>query len=101
MWQSSARFKQLKVKQPVRGPGHSNVTELAMKVGPWCAQMFISAIIAWPIKGEGVGGFPLPGTEYTGGPCLNWLEALDRTIECSHVTLHYPLYEDKTELKYI
>ena len=41
MRQSSTRFKQHKVKQPVEGPGHSNVavpvgevmsTELAMKV---------------------------------------------------------------------
>ena len=55
MWQSSARFKQHKVKQPVGGPGHCNVavpggevmsTELAMKVGPWCVLIFISAIIA-------------------------------------------------------
>ena len=55
MRQSSARFKQHKVKQPVEGPGHSNVavpgdevmsTELAMKVGSWCLQIFIRAINA-------------------------------------------------------
>ena len=42
-------------EQPVEGPGHSNVavpgvevisTELAMKVGSWGPQIFISALIA-------------------------------------------------------
>ena len=52
------------MKQPVGGPGHCNVvvpggevmsTELAMKVGPWCVLIFISAIIArlfYPVGGD-------------------------------------------------
>ena len=64
MRQSSARFKEHKVKQPVEGPEHSNVavpgvevmsTELAMKVGSWCLQIFISALIARPVLSNGRG----------------------------------------------
>ena len=50
MWQIAARFKQHKVKQPVEGPGHSNVavpggkvmsTEMSMKVGSQDVQKYL------------------------------------------------------------
>ena len=68
-----------KVKQPVGGPGHSNVavpggevmfTELATKVGSWCTQIFF-LLHSLPDQFyliRGVGGFP--ASEFTAYHCI-------------------------------